>query len=816
MTKPKSYFAERMEQIGIDPENVPTFKIVSEQGTKHETESARPYFAQDAKGSVLINFPDLFKPRQQSYTTDAERWATDSFTRTRNHPNLHGRPKYSSRKGSGVKLFYTPLVLEAAQNQTPIENLVVVEGEFKAWALYHFYNIPAIGLTGITGFREKGAKEIHPDLQRLFDTCKVNNLILLHDADATAPNWEKWKADKNHDLGRRLNSFFHSVIDFYELTAARVGEVYYTRIKESYNAQNAKGVDDLINKFYENSEAFEQIKTELLERKAEGTFFEAVNLTKNGRGAKLRTNIFLLPVGRNNPPDAFYTKYESIIDNSEFTFLRGRYVWNDVEGKLQMQQHPEAEQFIRIGCDYFKVIYRPVANDKGKVERKLEAWKSAAITQDYVKEKGLKEFFNWIPKFDASVNIPENNPKAYRQAIEVTGEGGRTSVCYNLYHRLEHQPEAGEWPTIEGYLKHIFRGKETLKAVAPEPHTGIQVGDEITADRYQMALDYLQLLYTKPTQKLPIIALLSTEQHTGKTTFLNFVCAIFQENSVLVGNQEITDRFNDDYASKLVICLDEGLIEKKVTFEKIKSWSTSDKISIEAKNVSRQSVGFFGKIIMTGNRERNLLPLDQNDSRFWVTKVHEFTGAENPDLLADMKKEIPAFLHFLLSRKIHYPKCTRHWFSYNLLESAAKDKLKGGSKEWIQSEFEAWLKEQFLDRYLWPEVYFSITEIAEGLNNSSSGVKFRKAAITELLEHTYKLSAKNSSYQMPHPVHNGTRQTPIAGGGATETVKGRKYTFTAEEFLNSEELAEIKAFNTKQPEPETANIHDLDNLEPEF
>jgi hypothetical protein len=265
----------------------------------------------------------------------------------------------------------------------------------------------------------------------------------------------------------------------------------------------------------------------------------------------------------------------------------------------------------------------------------------------------------------------------------------------------------------------------------------------------------------------------------------------------MIGNQEITDRFNDDYATKLCICLDEGLIEKKATLEKIKAWSTSDKISIDTKNVSRQRVSFFGKIFLTSNRERNFLPIDQNDSRFWITKVRTFQGPEDPDIRKKMKKEIPAFIHFLTNRAHFYPRVSRHWFSYNLLESEAKNNLKGGSKEWIQSEFEAWIKEQFLDVYQWPELFFSIKEITAALNGPDSSVKFRKSALNDLLHHTFKLEAKNSSYQMPNPIINGTRVNERASEPTT-TVKGRKYIFQAEQFLTPEELAEIR---TTSPEP---------------
>lgn len=804
---PDSYFAKRLAEFGADPNNPPTFAEHLSIGDEDPTITPRAYFEQTENGSIQINYPELAHPRQQNYTTEAARWATRRFARIRNHPDLNKPNKYASPKGSGVHLFFTPGVRQAFEEGAEIPVLVMVEGEFKAWALWHFFQIPAIGMPGITGYKTKGAEHPHPDLLLLFRTCQVGELVLLHDADATTPDWAKWQKDKSYDLGRKLNSFFHSVINFYELMSQHVGEVYYTRIQERFNEQGGKGIDDLINKHFQHPEAFETICAELLSHTREGDFLETINMTKEGRGAKLRGNVFLIPT-RNNPPTQFYTKFASRIDTAEFVFLRGRYVWSDLDEGLTMQQHPEADSFVRIGTDYFKTIFRPRLKGEG-YDRRLEPWKVTAITQDYVKEKGLSDFLSWIPKFDAAVNIPQNNPRLYKQAVETPGDNGKTSVCYNLYNRIDHEPEAGDWPTIENYLKHIFPEKDRATAVENEPSEGRIKGETFEVNRYQMALDYLQMLYLTPTQQLPIVALVSEEQHTGKSTFLHLLNDIFQDNATTLGNQEITDNFNDDFATKLCICLDEGLIEKKSTVEKIKAWSTSDKINVNTKNVSRQRVDFFGKVIICSNNERNFLPIDQNDSRFWITKVRRYTGPEDPHIREKMKAEIPALLHFLSERELAHPEKTRHWFSYNLLESEAKDKLKGGSKDWLQGEFEAWIREQFLDRYQWPELYFSIKEIEAGLNSSTSSIRFRKMAINDLLHHVYKLKAKNSTFKVPLPIVNGERQKEL--GEETEKKKGRFYTFPAEMFLSPEEMKEI--FNV-EPDPEPTTPPNLPGSNP--
>ena len=64
-------------------------------------------------------------------------------------------------------------------------------------------------------------------------------------------------------------------------------------------------------------------------------------------------------------------------------------------------------------------------------------------------------------------------------------------------------------------------------------------------------MDYLQLLYLQPIQKLPILLLVSEERNTGKSTFLNFLKALFQNNVTFNTNEDFRSQFNSDWAGKL-------------------------------------------------------------------------------------------------------------------------------------------------------------------------------------------------------------------------------------------------------------------------
>ncbi len=63
----------------------------------------------------------------------------------------------------------------------------------------------------------------------------------------------------------------------------------------------------------------------------------------------------------------------------------------------------------------------------------------------------------------------------------------------NLYEPIGHRPQQGEFPCIRSLVRHIF------------------------GEQYELGMDYLQLLYLQPVQKLPILLLVSEERNTGKS-----------------------------------------------------------------------------------------------------------------------------------------------------------------------------------------------------------------------------------------------------------------------------------------------------------
>jgi hypothetical protein len=174
----------------------------------------------------------------------------------------------------------------------------------------------------------------------------------------------------------------------------------------------------------------------------------------------------------------------------------------------------------------------------------LKPWKKDEIKQDHG-----KNLLALIYKFDDFTIEPNNidyKPVVYN--------------CFNLYAKFAHKPintevTINDIPVTIGLINHIF------------------------GEQWELGLKYLKILYQYPKQIAPVLALVSTERETGKTTFLNWIQMLFGENSTLINPSDLTSNFNDAYATKNIIMIDETTIDKVHAIEKLKSLHSKNNIS---------------------------------------------------------------------------------------------------------------------------------------------------------------------------------------------------------------------------------------------
>ena len=304
----------------------------------------------------------------------------------------------------------------------------------------------------------------------------------------------------------------------------------------------------------------------------------------------------------------------------------------------------EKEEFIRVGTTLYKLVNQPRLNG-GYVKKRI-VWNNETLRQDYG-----KDYLASVPKYDGFCTVPDHVD--YRPVVD---------KFLNLYEPIGYKPQEGEFPCIRSLVRHIF------------------------GDQYELGMDYLQLLYLRPVQKLPILLLVSEERNTGKSTFLNFLKALFQNNVTFNTNEDFRSQFNADWAGKLLIVVDEVLLNRREDSERLSSTSsTTLPYKVEAKGKDRDEIAFFAKFVLCSNNEYLPVIIDAGETRYWVRKIDRLQS-DDTDFLQKLKAEIPAFLYHLQHRTMATKKESRMWFAPKLIETEALRKIIRSNRNRLEIE----------------------------------------------------------------------------------------------------------------------------------
>ena len=394
--------------------------------------------------------------------------------------------------------------------------------------------------------------------------------------------------------------------------------------------------------------------------------------------------------------------------------------------------------YLRVGTTYFKKSMYPSVN--GDFIEILIIWSSELIRQDHGKNT-LSE----VERFDGFICIPENRPEHFKKRVQ---------DYYNTYHQISKSPKEGDITNTMVFLSHIF--------------------DE----QKEIGIDYLQLLYLKPTQILPILCLVSKERATGKSTFLKWLKAIFEFNMTFLTNSDFSSQFNSDYTSKLIIAVDEVLFKTDELTERLKYLSTSTSHKTEAKGKDKKESSFFGKFILCSNNETSFIKIDADEIRFWILKIEKFEQ-EDVHFLNKLNQEIPAFLYFLTNRKLSTENNSRMWFTPAQIKTKALQKL----VKYNSSKFETELANALLSTMesLDLEVIeFTNTDLLNILNKFR--IKYDANEIKIIIRKNWKLEqAKNSNQYQKITVTNDL-------DFYQNLTKGRYYSVTKAFLLEYSEL----------------------------
>ena len=518
----RSYFESRIyDEMGLTPEQNKIRLWADFGDNEHGGSSDYDIFYEDKNGNIAIRVysvtGNLVQYEDAAHTGTTARLAgimrMKEYIVTRINPKNQqdGDPKYRFPKGQGVFPFFPPALVKKYHARTEIPTLILTEGYIKAMtASIRGFNI--VGLGSITHYADSNTRDLNTDLRNLINTCKVKKVVILYDGDCI--NISEKDLEKHRDLARRPKMFYNAVmntrdllIDFTDL------KIEFAYVRSDVLINQPKGLDDLLlEKAYATKSA--EILKDLTETDINTRYFFRMNVRDQVK--RLERKFYLESV------DSFYRHWQDKLGDNEFLFNHMVYAFNEKEGKVIRKVNAAIYDYVRVGDDYFEKVVTPSILSEA-MEVKLIPRRKSTLIDDFGKEDVKK-----VPKYKAFINKPSHT---HYQAV--------INNCYNLYAPLSYHEEQGcRWPTIQFMMEHIF-------------------GEQI-----EYGYDYMELLYLRPTQILPILCLVSKDRETGKTSFLDLLREIYGANAIVVGNSEITSEFNALVSGKLLV-----MVEGKVADE---------------------------------------------------------------------------------------------------------------------------------------------------------------------------------------------------------------------------------------------------------
>lgn len=126
---------------------------------------------------------------------------------------------------------------------------------------------------------------------------------------------------------------------------------------------------------------------------------------------------------------------------------------------------------------------------------------------------------------------------------------------------------------------------------------------------------------------------------------------MFEANVTFNTNESFRSQFNSDWDGKLVIVVDEVLLNKREDSERLKNLSITYNYKMEAQGRDREEVSFFAKFVLCSNNEHLPVVIDPGETRYWVRKIERLQH-DDTAFLDKVRAEIPAFLHHLSERPL--------------------------------------------------------------------------------------------------------------------------------------------------------------------
>ena len=693
----KSYFENRMQLLGATKENS-TLELFDEEAEFPAPKLKKvPVFSEDKDGNIDILFYTI-EGRFITYYNENKTPKPKHYIQKR-WKEPKGDRKYHLPPKQGTFPWFPPALVQKYKQQETIPTLFLTEGAFKAFKA-STCGMDIIGLTSITHYARDG--KLHEDIRKLIEVCQVEHVVVLWDGDCLDIS-EKALLIRDQ-LSKRPFGFFNAAKKIAQLIRELVFEktreaprVHFMHVKSDSWEAKPKGLDDLLL-LAEQEEKLPSVIKDAHNLEEAGFFFYKNEITNHTRR--------LFQYFRLHDKWAFYQMHQDTIEDTEFFFFNDLFQYDNAKEQLELISPGWAKSIWWVGDEYFEDCVVPGTHGDRRQLLKL--------TQNTLQRAyRIKDLSQYVKFFHGFCNVPDHFN--YQSIIEREGRSFK-----NRYFPFQHIPKEGSFKTIIRFIQHIF-GKD--KVLHPKTNEEINT--------WELGLDYVQLLLMNPKQMLPVICLYSSENNTGKSTFGKLLAAIFGDNVVKIGNADMQSDFNEPYADKLIAFCDETLLERKKDAERIKALSTSSQVLVNPKGQKQYMCEFFCKFLFFSNNKR-MIYVNKHDERFWIIKVPKVSD-DNPNILEEMKAEIPAFIHYLKNRTLRTKKEGRMHFHSGLIRTKAFEEAVEVNEPSIATDLRENLKEWFIQMPHTEQIMMPMKNILEEFISGTHSKKYIQEVLTDYL-----------------------------------------------------------------------------------
>lgn len=300
-------------------------------------------------------------------------------------------------------------------------------------------------------------------------------------------------------------------------------------------------------------------------------------------------------------------------------------------GKGARKRRPKEDRPIDFGrynelLEHFVLIYGTdtVYDRRARMLFKVNALR-LAFGNDYVKM--------WLNSDRRRMVLPD------QLVFDPTGETGDDAI--NLYSGLAMSPSPGDCGPMLELLQHLC-GES---ASTPEAVQAV----------IDWVLDWLAWPLQHPGAKMSSALVFHGPQGAGKNLFFEAVASIYGRYAVVVGQDQLEDKFNDWASQRLFVIGDEVVARAELFHQKnkLKAFITGETIQINTKMMPLRTERNHVNVVFLSN-EHQPLALEPDDRRYLVIYTPPRRDDDLYDRVAAFLRAGGArvFLNYLLSRDL--------------------------------------------------------------------------------------------------------------------------------------------------------------------